>query len=114
MRTACFSRRTISCSAFWCPVAVLGCAAMISWTRAARSVPRHPCDSGSSGMSWCMYFRRRTHFLTQRFPSAVGGSSPPTGLSNVVAPLGGATPAPLGGATPPRKKTIAIIPKIPQ
>ena len=34
--------RVISFSACWCPVAVLGCAAMISWTLAARFVPIHP------------------------------------------------------------------------
>ena len=43
---------------------MLGCAAMISWTLAARLIPIHPCDSGSSGMSWCIYFRSCVHFLT--------------------------------------------------
>ena len=40
--SACFRIALISFSAFWCPVAVLGCAAMISCTLAARSVPIHP------------------------------------------------------------------------
>ena len=43
---------------------MLGCAAMISWTLAARLIPIHPCDSGSSGISWRIYFRSCVHFLT--------------------------------------------------
>jgi len=45
-----FSRRLIAFSACLCPVAVLGCAAMISWTWAARFVPIHPWHAGSSGI----------------------------------------------------------------
>ena len=39
---ASFSRRLIAFSACLCPAAVLGCAAMISWTLAARLIPIHP------------------------------------------------------------------------
>ena len=87
---ACFISRAISFSACWCPVAVLGCAAMISWTWAARLVPIHPRHSGSSGISWRIYFRSWVHFFIQRCPSA------PTGLAT------------------PLNAVIAIIPNIPQ
>jgi len=95
--STCFRIRVISASASWCPVAVLGCAAMISWTWAARLVPIHPWDSGSSGISWRIYFRSWVHFFIQRFPSASAASY------GVV-----------GGRTPPLNATIANIPNIPQ
>ena len=72
---------------------MLGCAAMISWTLAARLVPIHPRHSGSSGISWRIYFRSWVHLFIQRVRSF------PPDLSNVASP---------------RKKTIAIIPNIPQ
>ena len=114
--STCFRIRMISASACWCPVAVLGCAAMISWTWAARLVPIHPWHSGSSGISWRMYLRSRVHFFIQRVPFAspaplssgatvVSGRNPP-GLSSVASVV--------GGRNPPRKNTIAIIPNIPQ
>lgn len=87
---ACLISLIISFSACWCPVAVLGCAAMISWTWAARLVPIHPRHSGSSGISWRIYFRSWVHFFIQRFPSAA------TGLAT------------------PLNAIIAIIPNIPQ
>ena len=101
--SACLISRVISFSASWCPVAVLGCAAMISWTWAARLVPIHPRHSGSSGISWRIYFRSWVHFFIQRFPSAATASSNPLGLSSSVA-----------GGRNPLNATIAIIPKIPQ
>ena len=107
--------RRISSSAFWCPVTVLGCAAMISWTRAARFVPIHPCDAGSSGMSWRIYFRSCFHFWSQCCPSVV--VSPP--LPHPPPPLGVSDPpwsiersSAVGGRYP--QNTIAMIPKIPQ
>ena len=39
---ASFSIFMISFSAFWCPVCVLGCAAIISWTLDASAVPILP------------------------------------------------------------------------
>ena len=88
----------ISFSAFWCPVAVLGCAAMISWTLAARLIPWHPCDSGSSGISWRIYFRSCVHSLIHNDDDDSSSFLPLTVV---------------GGRTP-RKKVIAMIPKIPQ
>jgi hypothetical protein len=121
---ACLISSMISVSACWCPVAVLGCAAMISWTLAARLVPIHPWHSGSSGISWRMYLRSWVHFFIQRVPFASPGlatlAPSPTPISSVAATLCSHRSAfaeqysVVGGRTPPLKNTIAIIPKIPQ